>query len=68
MSLCPRCGNSVCEHTPDERRQSFGEVVRDLTAEEAEVDEKEPPGSPRRTAIAQAHAHDPVFPVRRFIR
>lgn len=34
MSLCPTCGRVYCDHEPEERGQTFEEMMRELTDEE----------------------------------
>ncbi|MDD5627400.1 MAG: hypothetical protein PHW01_05340 [Patescibacteria group bacterium] len=60
MSLCPVCGRVQCDHTLEERGQTYAEMMRPLSEEEEEVWRKEPCGSPEGIRVANAHAHDPV--------
>ena len=60
MSLCPVCGRTMCDHTPEERGQTFEEMIRPLSPEEEEAWQKEPADSPKKIEIAKKHAHDPV--------
>lgn len=60
MSLCPVCGRAMCDHTPDQRGQTFQEMMRPLSEEELQVWQTEPDDSPVKVAMAKKHAHDPV--------
>jgi hypothetical protein len=60
MSLCPVCGRYLCDHTPDERGQTYEEMVRPLSPEEEETWRTEPDDSPKKIEVARKHAHDPV--------
>ncbi len=57
MSLCPECGRGMCDHTPEERGQSYEEMMRQMTPEEKEVWRDEPTYSKRKVAIARRNAH-----------
>ena len=60
MSLCPVCGRVMCDHTPEERGQTFEEMMRPLSPEEQETFDKEPSDSPEKIRVAKKHAHDPA--------
>jgi hypothetical protein len=60
MSLCPVCGRVYCDHTKEERGQTFDEMMRPLSEEEQWVWAREPSDSPKKIAVARKHAHDPV--------
>jgi len=60
MSLCPKCGRYLCDHTPAERGQSVAEMLRPMSAEEEEAWRTQPANSPKKIAVAKRHAHDPV--------
>ena len=60
MSLCPICGRFLCDHTPEERGQTFEEMTRPLSAEEKHAFDTEPSDSPEKIRIAKLHAHDHV--------
>lgn len=60
MSLCTVCGRVYCDHEPDERGQTFDEMMRPLVPEEERACENERADSPVKIAIARKHAHDPV--------
>jgi hypothetical protein len=34
MSLCPKCGRAMCDHTAEERAQTEEQMLRILTPEE----------------------------------
>jgi len=59
-SLCPVCGRAMCDHTPEERGQTYEEMMRPLSPEEEEICRNEPSDSPRKIEMAKKHAHDPV--------
>lgn len=42
MGLCTVCGRIYCDHTPEERGQTWEEMNRDLTPEEKEAWENNP--------------------------
>ena len=58
-SLCPVCGRAMCDHTPEERGQTYEEMMRPLSAEEERIWREEHDGS-RKIAFVREHAHDPV--------
>jgi hypothetical protein len=60
MSLCPVCGNALCDHTPEERGQTQEEVARDLSEEELAVWQEHPTQrySQEKVDVARNHAHD----------
>jgi len=60
MGLCTVCGRLMCDHSEDERDQTFEEMMRPLSPEEEEAMEKEPDDSPRKIEVAKKHAHDPI--------
>lgn len=60
MSLCTVCGRVMCDHSQEERGQSFEEMMRPLSSEEEEAWQTEPADSPRKIEVAKKHAHDPV--------
>lgn len=60
MSLCPVCGRVYCDHTPEQRGQTWEEILRPMTDEEEQAWRDEPADSPRKIAIGQKHAHDPI--------
>lgn len=60
MSLCPRCGEAACSHTPEERGQNLEEINRPLTREEGEALRKEPVGSLAILLLAKKNAHSPA--------
>lgn len=63
MSLCPACGRALCDHTPEQRGQTFREMTRPLSPEELKVWEDHPDGTgyiPEKMQVAQRHAHDPA--------
>lgn len=37
MSLCPLCNRMSCDHEPEERGQTFEEMIRPLTPDEEKV-------------------------------
>ena len=37
MSLCPICGRESCDHSCDERGQTFDEMMRPLSTEEMNI-------------------------------
>lgn len=53
MSLCPNCGRLYCDHTADERGQTFDEMMAPLTPEEKDVFDREPPDSIEKIRIAK---------------
>lgn len=61
MSLCPICGRVMCDHTLEERGQTYAEMMRPLSQEEEDVWRKEPSDSLKKIEIAKKHAHDPVM-------
>lgn len=60
MSLCPVCGRVYCDHTPEQRGQTWEEILRPMTDEEEQAWRDEPADSPHKIAIGQKHAHDPI--------
>lgn len=61
-SLCPLCARAMCDHTPEERDQSFEEMMRDLTPEELEAYRANQTGSPVMLALADRNRHLPDTP------
>jgi len=57
MSLCTQCGKYLCDHTPEERGQTYEEMMRPLTTEEDQLRITEPPNSPKKIAMARRNAH-----------
>lgn len=53
MSLCPICGRAMCDHTAQERGQTFEEMMTPLTKEELDLWRKEPADSPRKIALGK---------------
>lgn len=63
MSLCPKCGRVLCDHTPEERGQTREEMLRPLSEEELEAwgSTFDSTGNkPQKLAAARKHAHDQV--------
>lgn len=60
MSLCPVCGRIQCDHTLEDRGQTYEEMMRPLSPEEEIVWMHEPDGSSKKIEFAKKHAHDPV--------
>jgi hypothetical protein len=60
MSLCPKCGRYLCDHTEEERGQTYEEMMRPLSPEEEMARQNEPADSPIKIKLAIQHAHDPV--------
>ena len=60
MSLCPVCGRALCDHSPEERGQTFEEMMRPLSDEEQKAWEGEPADSSKKIEVARKHQHDPV--------
>lgn len=60
MSLCPVCGRVYCDHTQEERGQTYDEMMRPLSAEEEETWRNEPSDSEEKIRVGIKHAHDPV--------
>lgn len=60
MSLCPVCGRVMCDHAPEERGQTFEEMMRPLSPEEQAIWEDEPSDSPLKIEVAKKHIHDPM--------
>lgn len=58
MSLCPVCGKYLCDHTPEERGQTYEEMMRPFSEEEQAAWESG--NSKRKLSAAKKHAHDPV--------
>ena len=60
MSLCPKCGCQLCDHTPEERGQTPEEMARPLSEEELAVWQKHPTQdySQAKVDVAVKHAHD----------
>jgi hypothetical protein len=56
-SLCPVCGRVYCDHTPEERGQTYQEMMRDLTLEELKAWEECPSDDPRKIAVARKYRH-----------
>ncbi|MFA4881078.1 MAG: hypothetical protein WC650_05680 [Candidatus Doudnabacteria bacterium] len=50
----------MCDHTLEERRQTYKEMMRPLSSKEEKVWREEPNGSPKVIRVAKEHAHDPV--------
>lgn len=48
MSLCPMCGRAYCDHTTEERDQTYLEMMANLTEKELELCRNEPADSPRK--------------------
>ena len=61
MSLCPVCGENMCDHTLQERGQAHDEMIRPLSPEEEWASKNFSSGSPEKIAVARKHAHDPVI-------
>ena len=59
MSLCPKCGRYLCDHTPEQRGQTFEEMIRPLNAEEKAAWRDEPADSPKKIEVAKKNAHLP---------
>ena len=59
MSLCPKCGQYMCDHSLEERGQTREELFRPLCEEELDAWNL-PLGNPRKIEVAKKHAHDPV--------
>jgi len=57
MSLCTICGRNSCAHTPEERGQTFAEMMRKLTLDETEFWLKHKEGDPEVIKMAQKNAH-----------
>lgn len=64
MSLCTVCGRYLCDHTKEERGQTYEEMMRPLSEEEEIARQNEPADSPHKIELAKKHAHDPVNPVK----
>ena len=63
MSLCPECGRAYCDHTPEERGQTYEEMMRPLSDEERVVWESTLDSTgydAAKVAVARKHAHDLV--------
>lgn len=60
MALCPICGRVYCDHTPAERGQSYGEMMRPLSDEEEQLWRSTYDGDPRLAEMGKKHAHDSV--------
>jgi len=57
MSLCPVCGEIICNHTPEERDQTIYEMVRPLNAKEHNIFLDCPRGAKQLILLAQENAH-----------
>lgn len=57
-SLCPNCGRMYCDHEPEERGQTFEEMMREPTAEELLVFGIG--SAQQKLELAQRNAHLPV--------
>lgn len=53
ISLCPICGRAMCDHTMEERDQTYEEMMADLTEEELELCNNEPADSPKKIALGK---------------
>ena len=53
MSLCPVCGRAYCDHTPEQRDQTYEEVMAPLTDAEKELFESEPSDSSKKIALGK---------------
>ena len=54
MSLCPCCGRWLCDHSPEERRQTVEEMMKPLTENEIKAFESGD-GEMKKVAAAKAH-------------
>jgi hypothetical protein len=60
MSLCTICGRAICDHSHEERGQTYEEMMRNLSEEELKAFNTEPSDSPEKIRVAKKHAHDPI--------
>jgi len=58
MSLCPKCGNYLCDHTLEERGQTYEEMIRNLSPEEEAAWRSD--NDAEKLKVARKHAHDPA--------
>ncbi len=61
MSLCTVCGDMMCDHTPEERGQTFEEMMRPLTKLERDLvgDVLTLRNQPIKKEVARRFAHHP---------
>lgn len=60
MSLCPKCGRAMCDHTLEERGQTYEEMMRDLTPGERRAFQISPSDCREKIELAKRNAHLPV--------
>ena len=59
-STCPVCGRFYCDHTPEERGQTYEEMMREPTEKELELWRRTPESTPERIALGKKLAHIPT--------
>lgn len=59
MALCPLCGDMMCDHSPEERGQTYDEMMRPLTKEEEKLvgDVMRFRNQPIKREVARKYAH-----------